>query len=323
MTKADVLILGGGLAGLSTAYHLNALGRVSSLVVEKNPSVGGTAGTVAQDGFLFDYTGHLLHLHDERAKRLILDLLGRNVASHRRRSFIYSHGVHTPYPFQANTFGLPERVVEDCVAGFLRTVHRPGPSLPANPSFESWCLRQFGPGISRHFMLPYNRKLWRLPLSKLTTEWQGRFVPRPSAAEVLCGALGAQKKAFGYNSSFRYPRRGGIQALSDAFLARLRPGQVQVGCAVQKIDLRQRVAVVEGLGEVSFKRLVNTIPLPDFVDLAWPLSSEVRAARGRLRWNTVYNLNLGVARDVSDKHWVYFPEARYPFYRVGFSHNFS
>ena len=49
----------------------------------------------------------------------------------------------------------------------------------------------------------------------------------------------------------------------------------------------------------------------------------MRAARRKLRYNTVYNLNLGVSRDVSDKHWVYFPEDKYVFYRVGFSHNFS
>jgi protoporphyrinogen oxidase len=38
----------------------------------------------------------------------------------------------------------------------------------------------------------------------------------------------------------------------------------------------------------------------------------------------VYNLNMAVAREqVSDKHWLYFPEAEYPFYRIGFPMNFS
>jgi protoporphyrinogen oxidase len=323
MLKTDVLILGGGLAGLSTAYHLNALGRCESLVVEKNATVGGTAGTVSRDGFLFDHTGHLLHLHDEYGKKLILELLGDNVATHERSSWIYSRGVYTRYPFQANTFGLPDRVVEDCVAGFLKTVHRPGKPLGPNPSFKEWCLKQFGEGISRHFMLPYNEKLWRLPLSKLTTEWQGRFIPRPSAAEVLYGALVGQKKLFGYNASFRYPVHGGIQVLPDALNARLKPGQVRTGCAVESVDLRERVAVVEGLGEVGFERLVNTLPLTDFLDLAAPLPADVKAARRKLRYNTVYNLNLGVNRDISDKHWIYFPEDKYPFYRVGFSHNFA
>jgi protoporphyrinogen oxidase len=323
MIKTDVLILGGGLAGLSAAYHLNALGRAESLVVEKNATVGGTAGTVSQDGFLFDQTGHLLHLHDEYGKRLILDLLGDNVATHERSSWIYSHGAYTRYPFQANTYGLPDRVVEECVAGFLKTVHRPGKPLKANPSFKEWSLRQFGEGISRHFMFPYNEKLWRLPLSKLTTEWQGRFVPRPAAAEVLYGALSDQKKFFGYNATFRYPKHGGAQVLSDALLARLKPEQVRTGCKVESVDLRERVAVVDGLGEVAYERLVNTLPLTDFLDLASPLPAGVKAARRKLRYNTVYNLNLGVDRDVSDKHWVYFPENKYAFYRVGFSHNFA
>ena len=323
MIKTDVLVLGGGLAGLSTAYHLNALGRAESLVVEKNATAGGTAGTVSQDGFLFDHTGHLLHLHDEHGKRLILDLLGENVATRERRSFIFSRGVYTRYPFQANTFGLPDRVVEECVTGFLKTVHRPGAPLPPSPSFQHWCLKQFGGGISRHFMFPYNRKLWRLPLSRLTTEWQGRFVPRPSAAEVLYGAVSDQRKFFGYNASFRYPVHGGIQVLPDALLSRLRLGQVRTGCSVEAVDLRERVALVDGLGEVGFERLVNTLPLPDFLDLAAPLPHAVKAARHRLRFNTVYNLNLGVSRDVSDKHWVYFPEDKYAFYRVGFSHNFA
>jgi protoporphyrinogen oxidase len=323
MVKTDVLILGGGLAGLSTAYHLNKLGRLSSLVVEKGGSVGGTAGTERHGDFLFDHTGHLLHLHDPYGKRLILDLLRGNWALHRRSSWIHSQGVDTRYPFQANTYGLPWKAVSDCVTGLLRTVHRPV-ALGQAPSFQEWSLANFGAGISKHFMFPYNEKLWRTPLSRLTTEWQGRFVPKPGASEVLYGALMDQKKFFGYNADFRYPVRGGMQVLPDAMAARLKDGQVRTRCAVRYVDLAAKTAVVENLGEVQFERLVNTMPLVDFLDLAWPLPQEVAVARLRLRYNTVYNLNLGVGRaKMSDKHWVYFPEKKYPFYRVGYSSNFS
>jgi protoporphyrinogen oxidase len=64
--------------------------------------------------------------------------------------------------------------------------------------------------------------------------------------------------------------------------------------------------------------------LVDFLDLAAGLPAGVRAARRRLRYNTVWNLNLGIDRaDVTDKHWIYYPEKKYPFYRVGCSSNFS
>ncbi|MBI4345486.1 MAG: FAD-dependent oxidoreductase [Elusimicrobia bacterium] len=320
--NTDVLILGGGLAGLSAAYHLARSGAKGTwLVAEKRQAPGGLSGSVSQDGFVFDHTGHLLHLHDPYGKRLVLDLLGSNVHSLERRSWIFSNGVFTRYPFQANTWGLPERVVDDCVVGFLETVHRPRPAPPGRP-FGEWCRRAFGAGISRHFMFPYNEKLWRRPLSGLTTEWQGRFVPKPKPEEVLYGALFEQKKFFGYNASFRYPLRGGSQALADALAARV-PG-LRLGCAARRVDLAARTAVVDGLGEVRYERLVSTLPLAELLDLAGPLPAKVRAARAKLRWVSVYNLNLGIARaGVSDKHWVYFPEKRFPFYRAGFSSNFS
>lgn len=320
--KTDVLILGGGLGGLSTGYHLDRLGgKLSYLVAEAKGTPGGLAGSVRKGGFTFDYTGHLLHLHDPYGRKLITGLLKGNLAQRDRRAWIYLRGAYARYPFQANTFGLPKDVVEDCVAGYVKTVLRPE-ALSPGPSFEEWSLKTFGAGITKHFMAPYNRKLWLTPLSKMTTEWQGRFVPKPAPEEVLYGALSDQKKFFGYNASFRYPVRGGIQALPDALAAKVR--NVHYRCRVTKLELREKVAVIEGLGEVRYERLVSTLPLAELLDISGPHPAGVRAARAKLRWNTVYNLNLGVARaNVSDKHWIYFPEDKYPFYRVGFSSNFS
>ncbi|MBI3549020.1 MAG: FAD-dependent oxidoreductase [Elusimicrobia bacterium] len=322
MKKTDVLILGGGLGGLSTAYHLDRLGgRLSYLIAEAKRTPGGLAGSVRRDGFTFDHTGHLLHLHDPYGKTLIMDLLKGNLSVQERNAWIYIRGAYARYPFQANTFGMPWKVVEDCVAGYVKTLLRPRP-VEAGLSFREWSLRTFGEGISKHFMFPYNEKLWRTPLSRMTTEWQGRFVPKPAPEEVLYGALSDQRKFFGYNATFRYPVRGGIQALPDALAARV--SNLHLGCVATKIDLREKVAVIAGLGEVRYEKLVSTLPLVDLLDIASPLPPRVQTARRKLRYNTVFNLNIGVARrKVSDKHWVYFPEASFPFYRAGFSSNFS
>ncbi|MBI3299979.1 MAG: FAD-dependent oxidoreductase [Elusimicrobia bacterium] len=321
MIKTDVLVLGGGLAGLSTAYHLGRLGSLGVIVAEKENKPGGRAATERKGRFLFDHTGHLLHLHDPYGKGLILDLLKGNLALHERSSWIHSQGADTRYPFQANTFGLPREAVADCVAGAARNLYRPR-TLGASPSFKDWSLAAFGEGISRRFMFPYNEKLWRTPLDRLTTEWQGRFLPRPKPEEVLYGALVDQKRFFGYNAHFRYPVRGGCQALPDALAARV--PALRLGCKVVAVDLAEKTAVLEGLGEVRYERLVNTMPLPDFLDLAGPLPPAVRAARARLRWVDVHNLNIGVGRaNISERHWIYFPEDRFPFYRAGFVSNFA
>jgi hypothetical protein len=66
------------------------------------------------------------------------------------------------------------------------------------------------------------------------------------------------------------------------------------------------------------------MPVPELVRRCPDLPRAVREAAEGLRCVSVYNINLGVARErVSDKHWIYFPEREYPFYRAGFPMNFS
>ena len=158
----------------------------------------------------------------------------------------------------------------------------------------------------------------------MTTEWQGRFVPKPKVSEVLYGAVMDQTKAFGYNASFLYPQNGGIQALPNALSLRLKKNQLLLGHEVLQIDLKTKRAFVNELGIVSFKRLVNTIPLNDFISLLKNAPPRVLNAANDLSSNSVYCLNLGVSGKVMPgKHWIYFPEKKYPFYRVGFYHQFS
>ena len=187
--RLPVVVAGGGLAGLSAARHLAPY---PTVLVERETEPGGTARSVAVDGFTFDYTGHLLHLHDDYTKRLVRKLLKNNVVECERRAWIHSQGVDTRYPFQANLRGLPWKTVEECYAGLWAARRRYGPDpLGGERSldFREWCERLFGAGITSHFMAPYNQKLWTVPPEEMTPEWCGDFVPRPRLEDVLAGAL--------------------------------------------------------------------------------------------------------------------------------------
>src|SRR5687768_13151565 len=108
---SDVLILGAGLAGLSCARHLGAPYRI----IEKEMAPGGVSRSFARGDYLFDVTGHWLHLRDPGIDKLVNELLPGKLERVARRAVIHSHGVRTPYPFQANTYGLPPDVVAECV----------------------------------------------------------------------------------------------------------------------------------------------------------------------------------------------------------------
>ncbi len=147
-----VVIIGGGLAGMSLAYHL---GDRPHVVLEAEDTPGGLCRTREIEGFLFDYTGHLLHLRDERIERLVDELLPGAFRLVERQARIRMRGTTLPFPFQANLYGLPREIVADCITGFVEALPIPVPDDP-RVSFEEWSLAVFGRGISDLFMLPYN-----------------------------------------------------------------------------------------------------------------------------------------------------------------------
>jgi UDP-galactopyranose mutase len=210
--------------------------------------------------------------------------------------------------------------------GFIATLSESSvkPSTD-NRSFKQWIIESLGEGIAKHFMVPFNEKLWQVPLDELTSEWVSWLVPKPEVKDVINGALGIKDKAFGYNPSFLYPASGGIKVLPEAFL----PFNENLSYDSELVQIeteRRRAVFRTACGERTeeYDHLVSTIPLPELVRCCVDLPSSTRELASALRWVSVSNVNLAVARElISDKHWIYFPEHRYPFYRAGFPMNFS
>jgi protoporphyrinogen oxidase len=315
-------IVGAGLAGLSAAYHLKGL---PYRLHEKESEVGGLCRSYTKDGFTFDMTGHLLHFRQPEIKALVEVLLAGRLARHGRRSYIYSHETYTEYPFQVNTHGLPPEVVRDCLLGFIATLTAKQDGTADELSLQQWILSNLGEGIAKHFMVPFNEKLWQVRLDELTADWVSWLVPKPDIKDVVNGALGIKDKAFGYNPSFLYPMAGGIKALPEAFL----PFVENLTLGEELIEIhtgRRRVLFRKGQDcrEESYESLVSTIPVTELVKRCVDLAPTIKEAAASLRWVSVYSVNLGIARaGITDKHWIYFPEPAYPFYRAGFPMNFS
>jgi protoporphyrinogen oxidase len=314
-----IVIIGGGLAGMSTAYHL---GDVPHVVLEAEETPGGLCRTREVDGFLFDYTGHLLHLRDERALRLVDDLLPGAFRLVERKARIRTHGVTLPFPFQANLYGLPPERVADCITGFVEAMRRPVPDDP-RVSFEDWSLAVFGRGISELFMFPYNGKLFRREPAEMTADWVAWAVPRPSLEQVVRGALGLENRGMGYNPTFRYPADGGIGVLPRALAERV--DSMRLGERVVAVDVDRRRVELRGGELIDYDALVVTTPLPGFLRMVRCGPPGLDRLADRLDWSVVACLNLGVDRsEIADgAHWIYFPDRNAPFYRAGFPTNFS
>lgn len=176
-------------------------------------------------------------------------------------------------------------------------------------NFEEFIYRVWGAGIAKHFAVPYNRKLWAVPLHEMETSWLGGRVPMPDLEEMIEGALQPAPKPMGPNARFGYVLRGGCQALMDAFLPHLR-GELRLNTRVSGVSVRQRTVSLADGSTLPFDTLVSTMPLPVLVRmLGDEAPPEVRAAAAGLRHVSVRCVNIGIGRErVTEKHWIYYPE---------------
>lgn len=317
-----IVILGAGLAGLSAAWHLQKQGR-DCLVFEREKEVGGLCSSKKIGDFTFDCDGHLLHFSRRYTFNLVKKLLKDNLAEHQRNAHIYFDGKFVRYPFQANFYGLAPSVIKECLMGAVQRLKDARAKKKRGQNFSEWINYTFGLGIAKHFMVPYNTKFWTVSLQELTCDWLSGFIPVPSLNEVIEGALDENKKEFGYNVHFWYPKIGGIRSLPLALSKSLK--NVYTNCLVSEINIEKKEIKTASGEKEKYDYLISTIPLPEIPRLiAGGIPKKVFSSFERLRWNSIFNLNLGIERkNDSNKHWVYFPQSEICFFRTGFPHNFS
>ena len=354
----DHVVIGAGPTGLSAAYNLG----MDTLLLERNAQVGGWCRSVIDNGFTFDYAGHIMFSNDSYVQELYKKLLGDNLHWQHREAWIYSKKeVYTRYPFQGALYGLPADVLKECIVGAIEArfgslnppkLPDPAPKLrsvdtdnnassckaesitdccadgitaaetplvvagdsdrhdrtpPQN--FEDFIYHVWGSGVAKHFAIPYNKKLWTVPLAEMETSWLGGRVPLPNLEEMIDGALRPVAKPMGPNARFGYPLKGGFQALMDGFLPHL-TGTLELNADVAKISPAARSVTLADGRRFTYKSLISTMPLPQLVRaLGEEAPESVRIAASELRYVSVRCVNLGIGRpNLTEKHWIYYPE---------------
>lgn len=309
--RVNTLILGAGVTGLSAAFHLQQKGDTDYLVLEKSPTPGGLCKSQQIQGFTFDQSGHLLHLHEDYTLQTFKQLLGANLHRLPRRAVIFTQGVLMPFPFQAHLAYLPPAIRQECLQKA-----RTAPLITHPKTFKDWCLTAFGEGVYQYFLRPYNTKLWGVDPSEMTADWCGQFIPRPNLAQMEAGP--EEQPGLGYNAYFYYPLKGGCQALTDALAAQV--SNLRLNAPVTRVDLQNRTVWVDNT-PVSYRRLITTVPLVELLKMTGNPTLEKLA--GQLDCQGITVLNIAAKKPFNAFHWAYCPDEEDPFFRVGVQSAFS
>ncbi len=325
LDRARIAIIGAGPTGLGAAHRLRELGITNFSVFEKESHAGGLASSfVDRAGFTWDIGGHVQFSHYDYFDRLMDRLLGEEWLHHEREAWVWMRNRFIPYPFQNNIRNLPPAEMRECLRGLIACVRDHNGTPPAN--FEEWIYRSFGEGIARHFMLPYNFKVWAYPPAELAYHWIGERVAQVDLERIVSNIVeGRDDAGWGPNNLFRFPLRGGTGEIWKRLAASLPAGTIALGKAVAKVDARsRRVRFTDGSTE-DFDILISTMPLDDLVCLSD--LDELKPAAAKLRRSATHVMGIGLkgapGPHLKSKCWMYFPEDNVPFYRVTVFSNYS
>jgi len=242
-TDVDILVIGGGISGLATAFGARQRGAAVE-VLDAAPRAGGVIGTVHRDGALFE-TGPNSALDTTPLINELLDALGIRaerleasaVASTR---FIVRGGKLTPLPTSPRAFLTTPAF---SFGAKLRLMREPfiAPAPPdAEESIAAFVRRRLGTEFLDYAIDPFVSGIYAGDPEQISVP---AAFPRLHALEQKYGSLikgqikGARErkqnaeKAKNTAGSFSF--RGGMQTITDA-LARA-VGRVATGVSVHQI----------------------------------------------------------------------------------------
>lgn len=253
--KNKNIIIGSGPAGLGVALGLEK----DFTLLEKTDQPGGFSMSIEIDGAVFDFGGHSFHTPHPEVKDLVFNSL--EMFEQKRNAKCLSDGKIIDYPFQKSFRQLENQaLIEACLKGLENADSGEGA-----PNFEEYINRRFGTGISDHFMLPYNRKLWGRNLTRLAADWTGQRVAAPEGVKENFDTKGGVRKPLQANTAVAYPAKGGFGEIFKA-LAKQVEG-IQLNKHVERIDLKGKKIYTAG-GEVwEYDKLVSTMPITILLSL--------------------------------------------------------
>jgi protoporphyrinogen oxidase len=205
-----IVILGGGIAGLSAAETLRGRTELPIKLLERDAVIGGASRTVRFGGFRYDLGGHRFYTRKANVQALVERLVGPDLLTVDRVSHIYFRGKMVDYPLTAmnalSALGWGRAFVAGCgyFANRVKEAFRPSPGL----TFEQWAVSRFGRPLYRAYFKGYTEKLWGVPCDRLSADFAEQRIKGLSLREVIRDALFKRAKATTLVRHFLYPRLG-------------------------------------------------------------------------------------------------------------------
>ena len=326
---SDVIVIGGGPAGLTAAYELQKRSAdYTPRVYESGDIVGGIARTESHNGYRFDIGGHRFFTKVDEVREMWEEVMGDDFITVPRQSRIYYRGKFFSYPLRIfnalSNIGVYESA--RIMLSYFKWRVRPS---PVEDNFEEWVINRFGGRLYMHFFRSYTEKVWGIPPDQIRADWAAQRIKNLSLMKAIWNAISGANDTTSLIEEFQYPRLGPGQMWEKcAALIEDHGGTVQTrkwvgkvyrdGARVTAADIHSDDGTIE---RVEGDEFINTMALRDLIHaFDPPPPPEVIAAADNLKYRDFLIVTLVLNRaDPFPDNWIY---VHSPQVKVGRIQNF-
>lgn len=310
-----IVILGAGIAGISTAYHIQKAQPDREVIIyEKTNDWGGLCGGFFVSShlgdFWFDNAVHLSFASEEYVQKIFHT--SSKPIKHIPICMNYSKGIWLKHPAQNNLFPLS---IEEKVLALKDMIDnkndRNGESIN---NFEQWLRAQYGDYFTENFPMKYTRKYWTTEAKNLSTTWVGSRFYTPKLDEILQGAMSDNTPNTYYAQEMRYPKEGQYRSFFKSLA-----NQVNIAYNKEaiKIDTHNKVITFSDNSTQSYTTLISTLPIPILVNMIEQTPKSILEDASYLKATSVGIVSLGFSRiNIPKNLWFYIYDEDKLFARV-------
>ncbi len=172
----------------------------------------------------------------------------------------------------------------------------------------------FGETLCSIFFYPFLKKYYLKDLSEIIPYKDRGSIPIPDKEDVKKGYKGKKFDNQGYNAHFFYPRNQ-LKGFIDNYEKKVKKN-IFFNEEVMKIDIDKK-KVYTKTKKYSYSNLINTIPLKEFIYKINNYEDRFPEVKNLENISTLI-VNMVLKKKKRRFHWIYIPQEKYPFYRVGF-----
>jgi protoporphyrinogen oxidase len=329
-TIKNVIVIGGGPAGLTAAYELTKVG-VNPIVLEMGARVGGIARTEVFNGYRMDIGGHRFFTKVPEVEAFWYEVLGEDFLTRPRLSRIYYNRQFILYPLRfgdaLSKLGVGQSFL--VLMSYFRSKIAP---YRHENTFEEWVSNRFGRRLYRIFFKTYTEKVWGIPCDQLSAQWAAQRIQNLSLPRAVLGAIFGARGAKNVKSlieEFHYPRLGpGMLWERAQQLIEQRGGEVRLNTSVVKVLHREgrAIGVVTRSDEreetIEADAIISSMPISELVaKLDPPAPIDVREGAAHLTYRDYFTVGLIINQaELFPDNWIYIHA---PEVKVGRIQNFK